>query len=70
VYVDDDVQEARVMARGTMTRDQFQAIKAKQMPSAEKCARADYVIETDTVEHARAQVHHVIEQIKHRMKHA
>jgi dephospho-CoA kinase len=70
VYVDDDVQEARVMARGTMTRDQFQAIKAKQMPSAEKCARADYVIETDTVDHARAQVHHVIEQIKHRMKHA
>jgi dephospho-CoA kinase len=70
VYVDDDGQEARVMARGTMTRDQFQAIKAKQMPSAEKCARADYVIETDTVEHARAQVHHVIEQIKHRMKHA
>ena len=70
VYVDDDVQEARVMARGTMTRDQFLAIKAKQMPSAEKCARADYVIETDTVEHARAQVHHVIEQIKHRMKHA
>ena len=70
VYVDDDAQEARVMARGTMTRDQFLAIKAKQMPSAEKCARADYVIETDTVEHARAQVHHVIEQIKHRMKHA
>jgi len=70
VYVDDDVQEARVMARGTMTRDQFLAIKAKQMPSAEKCARADYVIETDTVEHARAQVHRVIEQIKHRMKHA
>lgn len=70
VCVDDDIQESRVMARGTMTRDQFLAIKAKQMPSAEKCARADYVIETDTVEHARAQVHHVIEQIKHRMKHA
>lgn len=70
VCVDDDTQESRVMARGTMTRDQFLAIKAKQMPSAEKCARADYVIETDTVEHARAQVHHVIEQIKHRMKHA
>ena len=66
VHVADDVQEARVMARGTMSRDQFLAIRAKQLPSAEKCARADFVIETDTVEHARAQVHHIIEQIKDR----
>ena len=70
VHADDETQETRVMARGTMTRDQFLTIKAKQMPSAEKYARADYVIETDTVEHAHAQVHHVIEQIKQRMHHA
>jgi len=67
VHVNDDVQESRVMARGTMTAEQFHAIRAKQMPSAEKCARADFVIETDTVEHARAQVHHIIEQIRKRM---
>ncbi|MEM6373077.1 MAG: dephospho-CoA kinase [Pseudomonadota bacterium] len=67
VHIDDAQQEARVLARGTMTRDQFLAIKARQMPSAEKCARADYVIQTDTLEHARAQVHHVIEQIKERI---
>jgi len=36
------------------------------MPASEKCARADFVIETDTLEHARTQVHHVIEQIKKR----
>ncbi|WP_415405120.1 dephospho-CoA kinase [Tateyamaria sp. SN3-11] len=70
VHVPDDVQEARVMARGTMSHAQFLAIRAKQLPSAEKCARADFVIETDTVEHARAQVHHIIEQIKNRAGHA
>lgn len=70
VHVAEDIQEARVMERGTMTRDQFLTIKARQMPSAEKCARADFVIETDTVDHARAQVHHVIEQIRKRIDHA
>ncbi len=70
VHVSDDVQEARVMARGTMTRDQFLAIKAKQMPSEDKVARADYVIKTDTVESARAQVHHIVDQIRNRMRHA
>lgn len=70
VYVDDNLQEARVMARGTMTAEQFHALRAKQMPSAEKRARADFVIEADTVEHARAQVHHVIDQIRNRMTHA
>lgn len=70
VYVPEDVQEARVLARGTMRPDQFQAIKAKQMPSDEKRKRADYVILTDTVEHARRQVHHVVQQIRQRMSHA
>ena len=60
-------QEARVMARGTMTREQFLTIRAKQMPNDEKCARADFVIMTDTLEHARAQVHSIISQIKDRL---
>lgn len=64
VHASDDIQQDRVMARGTMDLEQFQAIKAKQMPSVEKCARADFIIETDTVEHARMQVHHVIDQIR------
>jgi len=70
VHVGENVQESRVMARGTMTAEQFRAIKATQMPSAEKCARADFAIEADTVEHTQAQVHHVIEQIRKRMTHA
>lgn len=63
VSVSPDIQEERVMARGAMTRKQFEAIRDKQMPNAEKCARSDFVIVTDTLEHARAQVHSVVEQI-------
>lgn len=70
VHVDAEVQEARVMERGTMTREQFLAIRDKQMPSAEKCARADFVIETDTLEHAQAQVQSVVEQIRSRLNDA
>ncbi|WP_299608372.1 dephospho-CoA kinase [uncultured Tateyamaria sp.] len=66
VHVDATTQRTRVLDRGTMTQAQFEAILAKQMPSAEKCARADFVITTDTVEHARAQVHSVVQQIKSR----
>lgn len=70
VFIDDKTQKARVMERGTMTEDQFEAIKSKQLPAAEKCARADYVIETDTIEHARAQVHSVVSDIRGKLAHA
>lgn len=70
VSIPPDVQEQRVLARGTMTQIEFEKIRAKQMPNAEKCARSDFVIVTDTVEHARAQVQDVIRQIKERMRHA
>ena len=59
-----DVQRSRVLQRGTMTEAQFQAILAKQMPDAEKRARADFVIETDTIDHARQQVENIVQQIR------
>jgi dephospho-CoA kinase len=70
VTVDADTQRARVLARGTMSEEQFATILAKQMPDADKRARADYVIVTDTPEHAAAQVRDVLADIRKRMTHA
>jgi dephospho-CoA kinase len=58
------------MERGTMSEDQFEDILSRQMPNDEKVARSDFVIETDTLEHARAQVHHIVELIKSRLSNA
>ncbi len=41
-----DLQEARVLARGEMSVEQFEQIRAKQMSDADKRARADFVIST------------------------
>jgi len=70
VTVSAEVQKQRVLARGTMTEEQFAGILSRQMPNKDKAARADFVIETDTLEHARVQVHDVIEQIKSRLSNA
>ena len=70
VTIPAEVQRDRVLARGTMTEAQFDAIRAKQMPAEEKCARSDYVIVTDTLDHARAQVRAVIRDIRERLRHA
>lgn len=67
VFTDAETQKQRVMARGTMSEAQFEAIRAKQMPIAEKRARADYEIETDTPGHARTQVQEVLSDIRARI---
>ncbi|WP_294288851.1 dephospho-CoA kinase [uncultured Sphingomonas sp.] len=56
-----DVQRARVLARPGMTQVRFEAILAKQLPDAEKRARADFVIPTDgSLDATRAEVGRVI----------
>lgn len=40
------IQEQRVMARPGMTRDRFDAILLSQTSNAEKCRRADFVVQT------------------------
>ena len=67
VFTDAETQKQRVMARGTMSEAQFEAIRAKQMPIAEKRARADYEIEADTPDHAHVQVQEILSDIRARM---
>lgn len=56
-----DVQRARTLARPGMTAAKFDAILARQMPDAEKRARADVVIPTDVaMEETRAHVRRLV----------
>lgn len=58
------VQRERVMSRPGMTEALFQMILSKQMPDAEKRARADHIISTDAgLDAARTQVKSVLETI-------
>lgn len=64
VHVSRETQERRVLDRGTMTADQFRAILGKQMPIEDKLARADFTIDTSSLEAARQDVQTVLSRIK------
>ncbi|RME15225.1 MAG: dephospho-CoA kinase [Alphaproteobacteria bacterium] len=70
VSAPENIQKERVLARGTMSEAMFREILAKQLPDAEKRRRADYVIETLTLDGARAQVQSVLEDIRRKHGHS
>ena len=65
VSSDPQIQRFRVLARADMTEEKFNLILSRQMPDAEKRARADYVVNTgDGIETARKQVDEIIADLR------
>ena len=51
-----DVQKARVLSRADMDVETFEFILSRQMPDAEKQAKADHLIETNSIQDTRTAV--------------
>jgi dephospho-CoA kinase len=59
-----DMQRARASERPGMSEDKLAVILAKQMPDAEKRARADFVVDTSLgFDAARAQVREILKAV-------
>jgi dephospho-CoA kinase len=59
-----EIQRSRALARPGMTEEKFASLLAKQMPDAEKRARADFIVDSSqSFDHARAQVHDILKAI-------
>jgi dephospho-CoA kinase len=58
------LQRARVLARPGMTEAQFASILSRQMPDAEKRARATHIVETLSIASVRAYVDALIAHIR------
>jgi dephospho-CoA kinase len=59
-----EVQRERVLRRPGMSEQKFAAIIAKQMPDADKRARADFVVDSGQgLDHARAQVRDILRKV-------
>jgi len=63
----EEVQRERVLSREGMTSDLFEGILARQVPDAEKRAKADFVVETDKgLDHAFGQVKKIVAALTER----
>jgi dephospho-CoA kinase len=63
VTTSPEIQRARILARENMTPEKLDAILARQLPDAEKRARADFVVDTsDGLEPVRARIRDILRQ--------
>ncbi len=59
-----ELQKQRVMKRPGMTEEKFEAIVSRQMPDAQKRARADYVVDTSgTFDQTRRQIDKIVQEL-------
>ncbi|WP_315781036.1 MULTISPECIES: dephospho-CoA kinase [unclassified Bradyrhizobium] len=64
VSTSPEIQRQRILARGTMTEDALDALLARQMPDAEKRARADFVVDTSNgIEPVRARIRDILAEV-------
>jgi dephospho-CoA kinase len=62
-----DVQRARVLSRPGMTIDKLEHLLARQLPDAERVARADYVVDSSLgLADMRIEIDKLIESLKSR----
>jgi len=67
VSAPDDVQRARVLSRPGMTADKLEHLLARQLPDAERRARADFVVDGGaSLDHIRIEIDRLIESLKRR----
>jgi dephospho-CoA kinase len=59
-----EVQRERILARGTMTAENLDAILARQTPDAEKRRRADFVVDTSHgLDPVRARIRDILAEV-------
>ncbi len=65
VSCEPGLQRERVLARPGMTEEKFQLILSRQVPDAQKRARANYIIDTGHgIDSARAQVKTIVTELR------
>ena len=64
VTTSPQIQRERILARGTMTSEALEGLLARQMPDAEKRARADFVVDTSSgLDPVRERIRDILDQV-------